>query len=177
MAILSGLFGSKKRSKDSPHSSPNSTSVPSTPESKVQAAAASPTSRPSRFASVRRKSSAVAVQAVRRQSSGDINGKKQINHGAGGKTNEWELPTLGFGGSGDEKGLESSGLGWESVGRLPSLSMEEVGRLEMASFGVTDVARIWKVLGMVLKDTGEINLLDSTIKLMLINHRPTKLYP
>lgn len=168
MSILSSLFGSKKRAKKSASVTASSTSSSPPPSSKAKARASSPTDRPSgptRFASIRRKSSAVAVETIQRRNSSEFGRKKQVAAPSEAPGKEWELPVLGFGdgitGDGEASG---SGLGLGSMVGMPSLTLDELERLRGATFSVDQVARIWKVLGAVLKDTGECDVIPRTVE-------------
>lgn len=154
MSILSSLFGSKKRAKKPSSPTISSTSLPPQP-TKQKVRASSPTDRPSapsRFLSIRRKSSAAAYDLAQRRNSVDASRKKHAIASNGGE--EWKLPDLGFadGGSGGER--VKSGLGLENVGRVPELTEEERDKLGSVRLGAGDVAEIWRLLGSVLKDTG-----------------------
>lgn len=152
MSILSSLFGSKKRAKKPTTGSSGSTSPPTL----TKARASSPTSRPdapSRFLSMKRRSSATPFDAIQRRNSADIGRKKRNSVDA---KKEWELPNLGFAEAQAEAGSEGqSGLGLDNVGRMPSLKEEEQGKLDNATLSVDEVAKAWNLLGRALKDTGK----------------------
>lgn len=143
MSILSSLFGSKKRAKKP--SSPTNTSQTQ------KARASSPTNRPSpaRFLSIRRRSSPGTSGQVQRRNSADTSRKQKV-----GK--EWELPTLEFAGEGKERGGGKSVLGLDDVGRIPSLSVEEISTLSQARLSVEESTKAWMLLGFILKSTGEV---------------------
>jgi hypothetical protein len=171
MSILTSLFGSKKRAKKGPLASPGSTSPPMPSASKPKPRASSPTDRPhgpDRFATVRRRSSAVAGETSARRNSGDQGRRKQLRAGETGPGKEWELPTLEFddgvaNGSG-QTAVRSSGLGLEEIGRRPVLSAEDRDAMQSVSLTAQEVGRIWKSLGAVLKHVGQLDHTPSGTK-------------